>query len=177
VTGQTGCRLAVGCVHARLSMPLKYMPCLRAWTWRRAINFQGGPHCASGLVCNNWSTLVLPRGGGGGVERCGTIGAGLVGGVIDRSTGEATRASGAVCGKGLKMRSSRIGLRSFMWACPIYRSNSSLLAWRRIACWSASGSLLTRRSACGRSHPRPHCCSRPGPSAFEGRPAVGRGAS
>jgi hypothetical protein len=59
---------------------------------------------------------------------------------------------GAELGAGaawLPARSSRIGLRNFMWACPIYRSNSSLLAWRRMACWSASGSLLNRNMSDG----------------------------
>jgi len=42
------------------------------------------------------------------MERYGTPGAGLVDGEIDRSGDE-----------GLKARSSLIGLRSFMWACPM----------------------------------------------------------
>jgi len=66
-------------------------------------------------------------GGGGGVGRDG-------GGAVGRGAGATV--AGAELGPGadagtsawLPERSCRIGTLSFMWACPMYRSNSSLLA-------------------------------------------------
>ena len=56
---------------------------------------------------------------------------------------------GALAAAALPPRSSRIGALIFWWACVMYRSNSSLLAWRRIAFWSASGSLENMETSLG----------------------------
>jgi hypothetical protein len=101
---------------------------------RRSLNVGG---CAGGHAC---------VGGGEGVGRDG-------GGVAGRGAGAtvagAELGAGAVASTCLPARSCRIGTLSFVWACPTYRSNSSLLAWRRMACWSASGSLLNRNTSDG----------------------------
>jgi hypothetical protein len=92
-------------------------------------------------------------GGGGGVGRDGGGAAGRGAGatVAGAELGGGGVAGASAC---LPARSCRIGTLSFMCACPIYRSNSSLLAWRRMACWSASGSLENRNTSDG---VRPMC--------------------
>jgi hypothetical protein len=98
----------------------------------------------------------LRVGAGTGGQACaGGAGRGDGGGVVGRGAGatvagaELGTGAGAGASTCLPARSCRIGTLSFMWACPTYRSNSSLLAWRRIACWSASGSLLKRNTSDG----------------------------
>jgi hypothetical protein len=96
---------------------------------RISLNVGGG---TGGHACAGGGGGDTGRGGGGGVAGRGGGADGLDGGTgldgVDNIEGIADVGTSAC----LPARSSRICFRSFMCACPMYRSNSSALAWRRL---------------------------------------------
>jgi hypothetical protein len=111
---------------------------------------------ADGLASNSRSTFDGLLGVGRGADRGGGASGGA-GGETTAVGGDVAAGLGAGAGVGaaggssdrFSVRSCRMGARSFFSAWATYRSNSASVACRKIALWSASGSLLNIETSLG----------------------------